>query len=91
MGEPLEMGKLRFTGWQDYQSQKSSLNSYLASAPQSASYQVSSALPNGLKCTISCSLQDCNHWQEDNNTMLDSDPKDYSDDNDDEGLNCDIY
>ena len=43
-------------------------------------------LANGIKCTISCRLQDSNNWHEENNQVQDS--QDYSDN---EGLNCDIY
>ena len=39
-------------------------------------------LANGLKCTITCKLQDCNNWQENNSTVQDCDSEDSSDDED---------
>ena len=36
-------------------------------------------LANGLKCTITCKMQDCNNWQESNSADQDCDSKDSSD------------
>lgn len=39
-------------------------------------------LANGLKCTVTCKLQDCNNWQENNSTVQNWDSEDSSDDED---------
>ena len=39
-------------------------------------------LVNGLKCTVTCKLQDCNYWQENNSTVQNRDSEDSSDDKD---------
>jgi len=39
-------------------------------------------LANGLKCTITRKLHDCNNWQENNSTIQDCDSEDSSDDED---------
>lgn len=36
-------------------------------------------LANGLKCTITCKMQDCNNWQESNSADQDCDSEDSSD------------
>ena len=37
-------------------------------------------LANGLKCTVTCKLQDYNNWQENNSTVQNCDSEDSSDD-----------
>lgn len=81
MGGAMKMGNLLFAGGQDRQPQMSSQSSYLACAPPFASC-LTASLANGLKCTVTCKLQDCNNWQENNSTVQNRDSEDSSDDKD---------